>query len=336
MKAAKMGTVVSDDRRKPMVVSTGVCSLDAASGVGGIPTGRIVIHHGGQSTGKTTAALHMLAEVQRLGGVGCLIDVEQKADFDYAATIGVNIDELVVSPPEIRTIEGHFAMIEQMITFANEEDPDAPVLFVWDSMQASASQKEDKRKWEETGYQGEAGSFSRCIRKLVPMLAHSRAILLFISQVRMDLGSAQSGAQNIGVGKAPLHFATIAFQWKGLTAMGKQAADAPQSNRVGNIAEVLTKKNQAAPPLVTVKVPIRFGRGVDHPMDVLLTAKQWGIVETAGSVHRILDDAGNVEKKLNGAKAWVAHFREHPDQLRALHDRVVAKSIQIVQELKLD
>jgi len=335
-KAAKMTSIATAKRRDPIIIPTGVTSIDAATGIGGFPTGRWVINHGGQSTGKTTLFLHLAATVQQMGGLVVYNDVEQKLDFRYAARIGVDVDELIVNPPEVRTIEGAFSWIEGIVEMARQEDDEAPVVVIWDSMQQSVCASSESRDWEETGYDGEAKAWSRCIRKFTPVLAHSRAIMAMVSQVKMDIGSPQAGAQTIGVGKAPLHAATIVLQWKSVTALGKATAkDTPGSSREGNLAEVITKKNQAAPPLVTVKVPIRFGQGIDRPTDTLLTAKQWGLVETKGAFHSVVADGlASTGKKFQGIAKWRRHFIEHPNELAELHEAVVAKAIAMVEEVR--
>lgn len=277
--------IVPEAERALVVMSSGIDALDVATGVRGYPLGRVVIHHGPAASGKTSAALHACAEFQAQGGVALYLDFERKLDFAYADALDVDVDALVYPRASVDSIEAGFAVIEKVIAKVREV-AEVPVLIVWDSLQSAAAMSDSigaKRGFEETGYGNEAHAYSRCLRKIIPLIHDTRALLMLISQVRMDLGSPVSGAQTIGVGKAPLFYATQCFIWKQVAGYGKLAARVRgEADRIGQVTEIEVRKNQVAPPFVKVQVPVVFGSGVDRAGSLLEAALALGRAEKSG------------------------------------------------------
>lgn len=277
--------IVPEAERELVVMSSGVDALDVATGVGGYPLGRVVIHHGPAASGKTSAALHACAEFQAQGGVALYLDFERKLDFSYADALDVDVDALVYPRAKVDSIEAGFAVIEKVIARVRDV-AEVPVLIVWDSLQSVAAASDAigaKRGFEDSGYGNEAYQYSRCLRKIIPLIHDSRALLMLISQVRMDLGSPVSGAQTIGVGKAPLFYATQCFIWKQVAGYGKLASKIRgEADRVGQVTEIEVRKNQVAPPFVKVQVPVVFGSGVDRAGSLLEAATILGRAARSG------------------------------------------------------
>lgn len=238
-------------------------------------------HH---NSGKTSAALHAAAEFQVQGGVVLYLDFERKIDWGYAEALGVDVDSVVYPKAGLKYIEQGFAMIEKIIERIRADDDGPPILIVWDSMQSAPAMNEGGRDYEETGYGGEAHAYSRCIRKINGLIADSRALLMFISQVRADIGAQHAGAQTIGVGKAPLFYATMCFLWKQVGGYGKAKAVAKgESDRDGQLTEVEVRKNQVAPPFVKVRFPVIFGVGICRAGSLLGAAEILGRARKTGS-----------------------------------------------------
>jgi len=274
--------IVPKKDRELRVISTGVDALDVATGVGGYPLGRCIIHHGAPASGKSSAALHACASFQGSGGVAFYLDFERKMDFGYAAALGVDVDAMVYPRAKLASVEAGFAAIEKVIGRVREQD-EVPVLIVWDSLQSVASMSEGGRDYDATGWAGEAQAYSRCLRKIIPLIHDTGALLMMISQVRMDLGSPAPGAQRIGVGQAPLFYATQAFIWKQVGGYGRaKEAARGASDRVGQLTEIEVRKNQVAPPFVRVKVPVVFGHGIDRAGSLFEAAEVLGRAKVKG------------------------------------------------------
>ncbi len=318
--------IVPKADRELRIISTGVDVLDAATGVGGYPLGRIVLHHGPPASGKTSAALHAVAEFQRQGGVAIYFDFERKMDFAYAEALGVDVDALVYPRASVQFIEQGFAAIEKVIEKLRLDAPDVPVLIVWDSMQSVPAMNEDKRGFEDTGYGGEAAAYSRCIRKINGLIADSGALLMFISQVRMDLGAPNPNAQRIGVGEAPLFFSTMCFLWKQVGGYGRlKAAAKGDSDRLGQLTEAEVRKNQVAPPFVRVRFPVVFGLGICRAGSLMEAAFILGRAEKTGakSAWVVIDGGEEKPVRVQGVGGLRRILNEDPERFESIRQHIL-------------
>jgi recombination protein RecA len=266
----------------PRVIPSGILGIDVATGIGGYPEGRFIVAHGDEAGGKTTQGLHAIAEVQKLGGVGVLLDFERKLDLVYARAIGVNTDELCVVHPKY--IEQGFTIMERTCAVVREQSKDAPLIFVWDSLQGAIARRTSEQEWDDEGYPPEARAYSRGMAKFNPTLSDSRAILFGISQVRATVGGAGpgQGKRKIGVGKSASFYASIIFLFRSSKPRGRVGKSSAREgeDREGNDVEILTAKNQVGRPFTVARVPILFGKGFDPGGDTLNAALAVGLAHS--------------------------------------------------------
>ncbi|MCP4741412.1 MAG: hypothetical protein GY871_04175 [Actinomycetales bacterium] len=265
---------------RPRVLSSGVDSFDVLTGIGGFPEGRMAILHGPQASGKTTLALHAAAAVQAIGGVVIYLDFEHKLSLEYAEALGVNIEDLIYDREvEIRSIEHGFGALEAGLRALRAVDEEAPILAIWDSMQSVAAERAFKKDWGEGDYNGEAKAYSDAFKRFTPVLAHTRAIWLGISQVRVDMAKyAQPGSQTVGVGKASLHAANMVYQWKKPKAFRPGGG----TEREGDLVKVVCLKNQSAPPAGELEMQLIYGCGVEPIHSLYEAAYYLGLATQRG------------------------------------------------------
>lgn len=261
------------------IIPTGIDTIDLASGVGGFPEGRIILLHGREGAGKTTLAWECCAAAQRMGGLPIFLDFERKASLTYAATMGVNVEELVLAWPE--TIEEGFAFIDKVGRRAREMSVDCPIVIVWDSLHAAEAEEVKKKqmgkraetaaeidaeekKAERAVYKAKAYSpasraYSHCCQHFVKVAAQHRLTLIAISQVRVKVDSDIWGDhETVGVGKAVNHYATMTLTFDA-RRRGK-SEDRPR----GEDITVLFRKNQVAEPFRQAKYSLDYGIGFDR------------------------------------------------------------------------
>lgn len=262
------------------IISTQVPTIDYAIGRGGVPTARLTILHGGEGSGKTTLALHLVAEVQRLGGKAWYIDKEHKLDLEYAKKIGVNVDEMYYSTPN--HLEGAFEVMAGVIkVFAKYADAkmDVPHIIILDSMNAAISKAEFEGEWEDQHMAPQARVFSRLLPKLIPLVSKSNVALVWISQVRQKMNVTYGDADEIAGGKSARFYASLIIDVKkiGKAKSGEEA--------VGSKVKIACKKNQIAMPFKEAEVEINYGRGFDKPRALIEIAEGHGIIEKTGNTY---------------------------------------------------
>lgn len=326
------GLAVPDDgdvnRR---IISTGTLSLDIVSGLGGVPEGQFFIQHGASGSGKTTAFMGMAAHVQSLGGIVIYLDWEQKLSLRYAKGIGVNLEDgFILNRPKIRTIEQGFEILEDVFEFirGEEDGADIPILVIWDSMQSVTTQKEFKKDYTEGSWNSEASAYSRCFKRFIPALKESRAVVGFVSQVRMDVASPNPNAQTVGVGKASRHHAAFVLDWRKATgAAGKGVDGGSLASKMGGEgvnSEVICIKNQLTGiEGAKVKVPILHGTGIDHYTDTLWVGADLGIIDQAGAWYSI-EGFG----KWQGRAQFREAMRKDPAAFAAIRKHVLDEALR--------
>ncbi|MGI5091317.1 recombinase RecA [Treponema socranskii] len=287
------------------VVPSGSILLDEALGIGGYPRGRIIEMYGPESSGKTTLALHAIAEAQKLGGIAAFIDAEHALDPQYAKSLGVNIDDLWVSQPD--TGEQALEIAEDLIRSG------AVDIIVIDSVAALTPQAEIEGEMGDSHMGLQARLMSQALRKLTAIIGKSNAILVFINQIRMKIGVMFGNPETTTGGNALKFYSSVRLEIRRIESIeGKGDEDA-----MGNRVRVKVVKNKVAPPFRKVELDIYFGKGVSASASLLDSAVKHGLIEKRGAWYSAGEDkigqgkenavqfletnkdfAANIEKKL--------------------------------------
>ena len=296
----------SDGIKDIPVISTGALSLDIALGVGGLPRGRIVECYGHESSGKTTLALHVVANAQKAGGIAAFIDAEHALDPAYAKRIGVNLDDLIVSQPN--SGEEALTICEQLVKSG------ALDVVVVDSVAALTPQAEIDGDMGDSHMGLQARLMSQAMRKLTATIAQTKTLLIFTNQVRDKIGLVFGNAETTPGGKALKFYCSCRLQVSRIGAI-KDAANTV----IGSRTKVRVVKNKVAPPFTEAEFDILYSCGISYEGSVLDAAIGRGIVEKRGSW---LSFEG--EQLAQGTLASIQHLKEHPE--------ITAKIVELVKK----
>jgi recombination protein RecA len=289
------------------VIPTGSLSLDLALGVGGIPRGRVTEIYGQEASGKTTLALHVLAEAQKAGGVAAFIDAEHALDVNYAKKLGVNTDDLLISQPDY----GEQALdIAEILVRSGAVDA-----LVIDSVAALAPKAEIEGEMGDAHVGLQARLMSQALRKLTGVISKSQTAVIFINQIRMKIGVMFGSPETTPGGTALKFYASVRLDIR------KVGAIKEGQETVGSRTRVKVVKNKLAPPFKEAEFDIIHGQGISREGDVLDLATERGIVERLGTWYSYKG-----ERLGQGRENVKAFLREHPDILRALEEEILAQT----------
>ena len=296
------------DKSKNMdveTVPTGSLSLDLALGLGGLPKGRVVEIYGPESSGKTTVTLHMVAEVQKRGGIAGFIDAEHALDPSYARRIGVDIDNLYISQPD----NGEQALeITEMMVRSGAVD-----IIVVDSVAALVPKAEIDGDMGDSHVGLQARLMSQALRKLTAIISKSNCIVIFINQLREKVGVMFGSPETTTGGRALKFYSSIRMDIRRIEAI-KQGGEI-----VGNRTRVKVVKNKVAPPFKEAEFDIMFGKGISREGDILDLAANTGIVNKSGAWYSYND-----AKIAQGRENTKNYFRENPEIMEEIEHKVRA------------
>jgi len=284
-------------------VPTGCVSLDLALGLGGIPKGRVIEIYGPESSGKTTVALHMIAEVQKRGGVAGFVDAEHALDPAYAKNIGVDIDELYISQPD--SGDQALEITETMVRSG------AIDIIVVDSVAALVPRQEIEGSMGDSHVGLQARLMSQALRKLTPVINKSNCIVIFINQLREKVGVMFGNPETTTGGRALKFYASVRMDVRRIETL-KQSGD-----MVGNRTRIKIVKNKIAPPFKEAEFDIMFGKGISREGDILDLATKIDIVNKSGAWY-----AYEGEKIGQGRENAKVYLTEHPEIMEEMERKV--------------
>jgi recombination protein RecA len=285
------------------IISTGCLSLDVALGVGGIPRGRVVEIFGPESSGKTTLALHIVAEAQKAGGFAAFIDAEHAVDPDYAKKLGVNTEELLISQPD--TGEQALEICETLVRSG------ALHVVVIDSVAALVPRAELEGEMGASHMGLQARLMSQALRKLTGTVSRSNTTVIFINQIREKIGVMFGNPETTPGGRALKFYASIRLEIRRITTI-KDGAE-----MVGSRVRVKVVKNKVAPPFKKSEFDIMYGQGISYVGDIIDLAVEGNIVEKMGAWYSY--DDMKIGQGRENAKSFLT---DNPDIMDAVTEKV--------------
>ena len=288
-------------------IPTGSLSLDLALG-GGIPKGRIIEIYGPESSGKTTLALHAVAEVQKQGGLAAFIDAEHAVDPEYAAKIGVNLDDLLISQPD--TGEQALEICETLVRSS------AVDIVVVDSVAALVPRAEIEGDMGDSHMGLQARLMSQALRKLTGVIAKSKTTVIFINQLRMKIGVMFGNPETTSGGNALKYYASVRLDIRRTEALKDG------DNVIGNHVKVKVVKNKIAAPFKIAEFDIMYNEGISTAGDIIDLAVKEGLINKAGAWYSYKE-----EKIGQGREAAKQFLKDHPKVIQELDKTIRAKNI---------
>lgn len=289
-------------------ISTGCIALDVALGIGGLPRGRIVEIYGPESSGKTTLALHAIAEAQKLGGITAFIDAEHALDPIYAQKLGVDLDKLYISQPDC----GEQALnITEMLVESSAID-----LIVIDSVAALTPKAEIEGEMDDNAVGMQARLMSKALRKLTPIINKTNTCLIFINQLREKIGVMFGNPETTTGGKALKFYASVRIDVR------KADALKDTSGIIGNRTKAKIVKNKLAPPFKTAEFDVIYGKGISQAGCVLDMAVELGIIEKSGAWFSL-----NGSKIAQGREKARDYLESNPEITKQLETQIREKLV---------
>ena len=284
-------------------ISTGSLGLDIALGIGGLPKGRVVEIYGPESSGKTTLALHAVAEAQKKGGTCAFVDAEHALDPNYAKKLGVNIEELLISQPDAG---------EQALEIADTLVRSGAIdVLVIDSVAALVPRAELEGEMGDSHMGLQARLMSQALRKLTSSVARSNCLIIFINQIRMKIGVMFGNPETTTGGNALKFYSSVRLEIRRIGAIKDK------EEVVGNHTRVKVVKNKVAPPFKTVEFDIMYGEGVSKAGELIDLGVRAGIVEKSGSWFSY--DSQRIGQGRENARQFL---KENPDIAKAIEQKI--------------
>jgi recombination protein RecA len=310
----------ADEKLDVAVIPTGCLSLDLALGIGGVPRGRVIEIYGPESSGKTTLALHVIAEAQRRGGVAAFIDAEHALDVVYARKLGVKTEDLLISQPD----SGEQAMeIAEILVRSNAID-----IAVVDSVAALVPRSEIEGEMGDAQMGSQARLMSQALRKLTSAISKSMTTVIFINQIRQKIGVMFGNPETTTGGNALKFYASMRLDIRKTSAI-KQGDE-----NIGNHVRVKVVKNKLAPPFQQAEFDIIFGQGISKEGDLLDLAAAQNLIQKSGAWYSY-----GSERIAQGRENAKTYLKEHPEladdleqQIRAAHGMLPAEAPAQTQE----
>jgi len=286
-------------------IPTGALSLDVALGVGGVPRGRVIEIFGPESSGKTTLALHITAEAQKLGGIAAFVDAEHALDIGYARKLGVKTDDLLVSQPD--TGEQALEIAETLVRSG------AIDILVIDSVAALVPKAEIEGEMGDSHMGLQARLMSQALRKLTGIISKSNCCVIFINQIRMKIGVMFGNPETTTGGNALKFYASVRMDIRKIATL-KQGNDV-----IGSRTKVKVVKNKVAPPFKEVEFDILYGEGISKEGDLLDLAVDKGIVDKSGAWFSY-----GKERIGQGRENTRVYLKERPEMCTEIREKLLA------------
>jgi recombination protein RecA len=295
-------------------VHTGSLGLDLALGIGGLPKGRVVEIYGPESSGKTTLALHVVAEVQKAGGTAAFVDAEHALDPAYAHKLGVNLDDLLVAQPD--TGEQALEIVDTLVRSG------AVDIVVIDSVAALTPRAEIEGEMGDSLPGLQARLMSQALRKLTASISKTQTLVIFINQIRMKIGVMYGSPETTSGGNALKFYASVRLDIRRIGSVKMR------DEIIGNNVRVKVVKNKVAPPFREVEFDIMYGQGISKLGEIIDLGVKAGVIEKSGSwfswaSQRIGQGRDNTREFL----------RDNPDIAAQIEEQVRGNSTKIVEEL---
>ncbi|HEY4489703.1 MAG TPA: recombinase RecA [Candidatus Paceibacterota bacterium] len=287
-------------------ISTGSIGLDAALGVGGLPRGRIIEVFGPESSGKTTLTLHVIAEAQKAGGICAFIDAEHAMDPDYAKRLGVKIDELLISQPD--TGEQALEIVESLVRSGKMD------VVVIDSVAALTPKDEIEGDMGAYHVGKQARLMSQALRKLTAIVAKSKTIVIFINQIRMQIGVMFGNPETTPGGKALKFYTSVRLDIRRIAQIKKG------EEVMGGRVRVKVVKNKVAAPFRQTEFDLMYNEGISHEGELIALGEKYGIMEKTGNAYSF----GN-EKLGRGYDATRQYLKENKKISNSILKEILTK-----------
>ncbi|HGY10147.1 MAG TPA: recombinase RecA [Oceanithermus profundus] len=301
-------------RQEVEVIPTGSLALDLALGIGGIPRGRIIEIYGPESGGKTTLALHIVAQAQKLGGVAAFVDAEHALDPVYARQLGVDVDNLLLSQPD--TGEQALEIVELLVRSG------AVDVIVVDSVAALVPRAEIEGEMGDSHVGLQARLMSQALRKLTGVLSKSNTSAIFINQIREKVGVMYGNPEVTTGGRALKFYSSIRLD---VRRRGQPIKKGDQP--IANVVRVKVTKNKLAPPFREAELELYFGRGIDPVADLVTVAADQGVIEKSGSWFSY------GEIRLGQGKEKAADYlRANPEMIEEIRAKVLGQETETAPE----
>jgi recombination protein RecA len=296
------------------VISTGSLGLDLALGVGGLPRGRVIEIYGPESSGKTTLALHVVAEAQKLGGTAAFVDAEHALDPVYARKLGVDVDNLIVSQPD--TGEQALEITDTLVRSG------AIDVLIVDSVAALVPRAEIEGEMGDSHPGLQARLMSQSLRKLTGSISRSKCVLIFINQLRMKIGVMYGNPETTTGGNALKFYASVRLDIR------RTGQIKDRDEIIGNTTRVKVVKNKVAPPFKQVEFDIMYGQGISKIGELLDLGVKAGIVEKSGAWFS--HDSQRIGQGRENAKAWL---RDNPEVAAKIEAAIRANAAGVSEAL---